>query len=137
MIALGVNLANGFLINFPSFAIESDPPFICLPSDTKFVQSFESRVPSKVSTRASSRKKVRDNRLTSVELSLRVSNAADTAATGPEVNAITAICGRYANANMKVVTPIDVVKRPASFEVRGRHRSRWERKYKTPLIGYK
>lgn len=124
MIALGLNFANGVLSNFPSFAIESFPPLICLPSDTKLVHSFERRVPSKVSTRASSRKKVRDRRLTSVELSLNVRNAADTAATGPEVNAMIAICGRYANVNISVVTPMEVVRSPAIFEVRGRHRSR-------------
>jgi hypothetical protein len=43
-----------------------------------------------VSTRASSIRKVLERRLINVELSLRVSNAAETAATGPEVKAIMA-----------------------------------------------
>jgi len=59
-----------------------------------------------------------------VELSLSVSKAADIAAAGPDVNAIMAICGTNATANMKVVTPIEVVSTFASLDVNGRHRSR-------------
>lgn len=90
MIAVGVNFANGFLISFPSRAIGSPPALICLPSETRFVHSFESSVPSKVSIRASSIRKVRERRLMIVELSLRVRSAAEKAAMGPDVNAITA-----------------------------------------------
>jgi hypothetical protein len=52
MIAFGVNLLNGFFINLPSLAIESPDDVICLPSETRFVQSRDSRVASKVSIRA-------------------------------------------------------------------------------------
>ena len=105
MIAFGVNLLNGFLTNLPSLATESPADVTCLPSETRFVQSRDSRVASKVSIRAYSIRKVLDNILMIVELSLSVSSAAVTAATGPEVKAIIAACGRYAKTNMKVVTP--------------------------------
>lgn len=124
MIALGVNLAKGFLANLPSRAIVSPPVLICRPSLTRFVQSCFRSVPSNVSTSASSMKNVRDSKLTIVELSLSVSRAADIAAAGPEVNAMMAICGTYAIANISVVTPIEVVSTAASLDVKGRHRSR-------------
>ena len=91
--AFGVNLANGFFIILASLAIASPSDFICLPSDTRFVQSCDNRVPSNVSIRASSTRKVLANKLMMVELSLSVRNAAVTAATGPEVKAMTAACG--------------------------------------------
>ena len=90
MMALGANLANGFLINFPSRAMLSPPALICRPSDTKLVHSRETNVPSKVSISASSIKKDLDSRLIMVELSLRVSSAALMAAIGPDVNAMIA-----------------------------------------------
>lgn len=90
MIAFGVNFANGFFINFPSLAMESCPALICRSLETRFVHSFESSVPSKVSIRASSIRKVRERRLMRVELSLSVRRAAEKAAIGPDVNAITA-----------------------------------------------
>jgi hypothetical protein len=52
MIAFGENLLNGFFINLPNLATGSPPDVICLPSETRFVQSRDSRVASKVSTRA-------------------------------------------------------------------------------------
>lgn len=57
------------------------------------------------------------------ELSLSVKSAAETAAMGPDVNAMMAACGRYATANIKVVTPIEVVRTDPSFEYSGLHRS--------------
>ena len=84
--ALGANLANGFLINFPSFAIGSDPAFICLPLDTRSVVFFDRRTPSKVSTKASSIKNVLLRIVNKVELSLRTSSAALMAAKGPLQN---------------------------------------------------
>ena len=135
MIASGANLANGFFINLPSLAMGSPPDFICLPSDTRFVQSRESRVPSNVSISASSIRKVLESRLMMVELSLRVRNAAVTAATGPEVKAITAACGRYATTNMKIVTPRLRVRVGVSFETRGFHSALCEMKYRTPYEG--
>ena len=72
-----------------------------------------------------------------MELSLIVSIAAPSylsAARGPEMKAMTAACGRYANANanMKVVTPTLMVRVYVSFEMRGVHNSRRKMKYKTP-----
>lgn len=124
MMAFGVNLAKGVLTILPSLAMVSPPLLICRPPLTKFVQSCFTRVPSNVSTRASSRKNDRDMMLLIVELSLSVSKAADIAAAGPDVNAMMAICGTNATANMKVVTPIEVVSTFASLDVKGRHRSR-------------
>lgn len=59
--------------------------------------------------------------LISVELSLRVSSAAENAATGPEVNAITAAWGTYATVNIASVTPrlSDIV--AGSLLLSGRH----------------
>jgi len=90
MRALGENLANGDLASLPSREIESPPDLICLPPDTRFVHSLDSSVPSKVSTSASAMKNVLDSKLTRVELSLKVSKAADTAAIGPDVKAMSA-----------------------------------------------
>ena len=123
MIAFGVNLLNGFFINLPNLVMESPADVICLPSETRFVQSCDSRVASKVSIRAYSMKKVLDNILMIVELSLSVSSAAVTAATGPEVKVIIAACGRYAKTNMKVVTPRLRVRVGVNFEARGFHNS--------------
>ena len=128
MMAFGVNFANGFFNSFPSRAIGSPPALICLPSETRFVHSFESRVPSKVSIRASSMRNVFEMRLIIVELSLSVRSAAEKAATGPEVKAMMAACGRYATTNMKVVTPKLKVIVGASFETSGRHNALWETK---------
>ncbi len=94
MRALGVHFAKGFLTNFPSRAILSPPALTCLPSSTKLVQSFDSSVPSNVSTSASSIKNVLNIKFVIVELSLSVSSADDIAATGPDVNAMTAAWGR-------------------------------------------
>lgn len=69
-----------------------------------------------------------------VELSLSVSSAAVTAATGPEVKVIIAACGRYAKTNMKVVTPRLRVRVGVNFEARGFHNSLCERKYRIPWI---
>jgi hypothetical protein len=132
MIAFGVNLLNGFLTNLPSLATESPADVTCLPSETRFVQSRDSRVASKVSIRAYSIRKVLDNILMIVELSLSVSSAAVTAATGPEVKVIIAACGRYAKTNMKVVTPKLRVRVGVNFEARGFHNSLCEMKYRIP-----
>ena len=121
MIAFGVNFANGFLNSFPSRAMGSPPAWICLSLDTRFVHSFERRVPSKVSIRASSMRKVRERRLMIVELSLSVRSAAENAAIGPDVNAIIAAWGRYATKNMRVVTPRLKVIVGASLDISGRH----------------
>lgn len=94
MMALGVNLENGFLISFPSRAMLSPPAWICLPSSTKLAQSSDNSVPSNVSIKASSMKSVRAIRFVIVELSLSVRIAADIAATGPEVTAMIAAWGR-------------------------------------------
>ena len=72
----------------------SPPALICRPSETKLVHSRDSSVPSNVSTSESSRRKVRERMLINVELSLNVRRAAVRAATGPEVKAMTAACGR-------------------------------------------
>ncbi len=90
MMAEGVNLAKGRVMSLPNLAIGSLPALTCLPSDTRSVHSHETSVPSNVSTRASCMRKVLEMRLMMVELSLRVSKAADIAARGPLVKAIMA-----------------------------------------------
>jgi len=132
MIAFGVNLANGFVIILPNLEMGSPPDLICLPSETRFMQSRDNKVPSNVSVKASSMRKFLDSILIMVELSLSVSSAAVTAATGPEVKVMTAACGRYAKTNMKVVTPRLKVRVGVSFETRGFHNALCEMKYKTP-----
>jgi hypothetical protein len=128
MIADGVNLASGLAISFPSRAIGSPPDLTCLPSDTRSVHSRETRVPSKVSTRASWMRNVLEMRLMMVELSLRVSKAAEIAARGPLVKAMIAAWGKYAKTNMKVVTPTLSVNVETSLDVSGRHRLLWAEK---------
>jgi hypothetical protein len=130
--AFGVNLANGFFITLPNLAIGSSPDLICLPSETRFVQPRDNRVPSNVSVRASSMTKFLDNILMIVELSLRVSNAAVTAATGPEVKDMTAAWGRYANTNKNVVTPRLRARVGVIFEMRGFHNALCDMKYRMP-----
>ena len=126
--AFGVNFAKGFFSIFPSRAIGSPPALICLPSESRFVHSFESSVPSNVSMRASSMRNVLERRLMRVELSLSVRSAAEKAAIGPEVKVMTAACGRYATKNMKVVTPKLNVMVGTSFDESGLHSALWERK---------
>ena len=70
------------------------PPLICLPSETRSVVFVETRTPSKVSTSASSMRKVLERIVKRVEDSDRTSRAAEMAARGPDVNAMTAIWGR-------------------------------------------
>ena len=77
---------------------------------------------------ASSMRNVRERRLIKVELSLRVKRAAEIAATGPDVKAMTAACGTYATRNMNVVTPMLRVMVGASLEINGRQRSLCETK---------
>jgi hypothetical protein len=73
-----------------------------------------------------------DNILMIVELSLRVSNAAVTAATGPEVKDMTAAWGRYANTNKNVVTPRLRARVGVIFEMRGFHNALCDMKYRMP-----
>lgn len=69
-----------------------------------------------------------------VEDSDRTRMAAVSGARGPEVIAMTAICGRYAKTNRNVVTPMPSVMVGASLDVRGFHRERWEMKYAIPYV---
>jgi hypothetical protein len=64
----------------------------------------------------------------SVELSLSVRRIVVKAARGPLTKTSTASCGRYANMNMKAMTPTDNVIVGANFERRGFHNVRWLRK---------
>ncbi len=119
--ALGVNLARGDLTSVPNFAIGSPPALTCRPSDTRSVVFLDNSTPSKVSTRASSIRKVLLNIVNRVELSLRTSKAAVIAASGPLVKAMTAAWGMYVKTNMKVVIPRPRVMVGASLLVRGFH----------------
>lgn len=92
--AFGVNLENGFLISFPNLAIGSLPDFSCRPSLTTSLAFLANRVPSKVSTRASWRRKFREMILTMVELSLRTRRVVVRTAKGPFTKTRTASCGR-------------------------------------------
>ena len=132
IIAVGVNFMKGFLTSLPSFAIGSLPDLICLPSDTKSVVFLDRSTPSNVSVSASSTRNVLLRSVKRVELSLRTSKAALTAAKGPLVKAMTAIWGRYVKTNMKVVIPTPSVMVGASLLVRGFHSDRWEIKYAIP-----
>ena len=77
-------MAKGFLISLPSLAIESPvPDLIWRPELRRSVVFFDSRVPSKVSTRASSTRNVLDRTVNRVDDSERVRSAAETAASGP------------------------------------------------------
>ena len=75
-------------------------------------------------------------RFVMVELSDRVRTAAETAATGPDVNAMTAACGRYRAAKQASVTTTPVLIVGANLDKSGFHRSLCETKWMTPLIGY-
>ena len=130
--ALGLNLAKGSVMKLHNLAAGSFLKLGSWPSETRFVQPRANKVPSNVSTKASSMRKFLDNRLTIEELSLIVSSAALIAASGPETKAMAAACGRYAKVNMKVVTPTLMVRVCVSFETRGFHNSRWKMKYKIP-----
>ena len=55
----------------------------------------------------------------SVDDSERTSSAAEIAARGPDVNAMTAICGIYVKRNMAVVIPRPSVIVGASLDVKG------------------
>lgn len=92
--ALGVNLEKGLLRILPSLSMGSRPDLSCLPSLTTPEALRDSRVPSKVSSRASCRRKLRDTRLTMVELSLRINRTVVKTARGPLTNIKTASCGR-------------------------------------------
>ena len=61
----------------------------------------------------------------SVEDSERTSSAAEIAASGPDVNAMTAICGMYVKRNMAVVIPRPSVIVGASLDVNGLLASGW------------
>lgn len=106
-IALGLNPENGDLMIFPSLAIGSLPAFSCLPSLTMLVASLETRVPSKVSSRASWRRKFRDRTEMIVELSLRMRITVVKTASGPFTKTSTASCGTYVKANMEATTPTE------------------------------
>ena len=67
-----------------------------------------------------------------VELSLSVSRAAEKAASGPEVKAMTAACGRYATVNMSTVTPMLSVRVDGSRLRSGFHSARCVAKYTMP-----
>lgn len=93
--AFGVNFANGFFTNVPNLAIGSVPPLlISLPPETKSIVFFDTRTPSKVSTSASSMRNVLERMVKMVEDSDRTRIAAVSGASGPEVIAMTANCGR-------------------------------------------
>ena len=106
MIALGVDLANGFFTSFPRRAILSPPVLICRPSLTRLVHSLLKRVPSNVSVSASSMKNVLDKRFTSVELSLRVSKAAEMAAKASDVASKSEYDGSDADASWRDKTRV-------------------------------
>lgn len=61
----------------------------------------------------------------SVDDSERTSSAAEIAARGPDVNAMTAICGIYVKRNMAVVMPRPSVIVGASLDVKGLLARRW------------
>lgn len=91
--ALGLNPEKGLLRIFPSLAIGSLPAFNSLPSLTRLVVSLETRVPSKVSSRASWRRKFRDRTEMMVELSLRMRRTVVKTARGPFTKTRIASCG--------------------------------------------
>ena len=86
------------------------------------------KTPSNVSTKASWIRKVLERSVMSVELSLNVRRIVVKAARGPLTKTSTASCGRYANMNMKAITPTDKVIVGASLESNGFHKARWLRK---------
>ena len=133
--ARGCILAKGRVNIFPSLAIASRPPdrdLISRPWATRGSWSRATRVPSKVSIRASSTRNDRDKTLVMAELSLSTKMAAEIAASGPLVKAMIAICGTYVKKNIALVTPTPrVIVRPARA-IKGRHRSLWVAKKKIP-----
>ena len=64
-------------------------------------------------------RKVLESMVKSVDDSERTSSAAEIAARGPDVNAMTAICGIYVKRNMAVVIPRPSVIVGASLDVKG------------------
>ena len=128
--AFGVNFSNGDLMSLPSLAMGSlkFPDLSWRPSDKMAVCLLATKTPSKVSTKASWIKNVLESSVMSVELSDSVNSTVETAARGPLTKTSTASCGRYANMNMKAMTPTDKVIVGASFERRGFHSVRWLRK---------
>jgi len=84
--------------------------------------------PSKVSTKASCSKNVRERRLIRVDDSLRVRRIVVKAAKGPLTNTSTASCGRYATKNMATTTTTESESVGASLERRGFHNDRWLKK---------
>ena len=64
-------------------------------------------------------RKVLESIVKSVDDSERTSSAAEIAARGPDVNAMTAICGIYVKRNMVVVIPRPSVIVGASLDVKG------------------
>lgn len=91
--ALGLKPEKGVLMIFPSLAMGSPPAFSCRPSLTMLVASLETRVPSKVSSRASWRRKFLDKTLMIVELSLRMRRTVVKTASGPLTKTRIASCG--------------------------------------------
>ena len=70
-------------------------------------------------------RKVLESIVKSVDDSERTSSAAEIAASGPDVNAMTAICGIYVKRNMAVVMPRPSVIVGASLDVKGLLARRW------------
>lgn len=90
----GVNFENGFLRILPNLPIGSWPDFNCRPSLTIPIASFATSVPSKVSSSASCKRKLREMMLTIVELSLRIRSTVVKTAKGPFTKTRIASCGR-------------------------------------------
>lgn len=95
---------------------------------------LDTKTPSKVSTKASSIKKVFDKMVKMVEDSDKTSMAAVSGARGPEVIAMIAIWGIYAKTNMNVVMPTPSVMVGPSLDRSGFHRERWDMKYAIPYV---
>ena len=94
----------------------------CLPSVTISVAFRETRVPSKVFSKASCSRKFLEITEMMVALSLRMSRTVVTTASGPFTNTSTASWGRYVKANMEVTTPTERATVGASLESRGFHK---------------
>lgn len=92
--AFGVNFEKGLLRILPNFEIGSLPDFNCLPSLTITVEFLATSVPSKVSRRASCKRKLREMMLMIVELSLSIRKAVVKTAKGPLIRTRIANCGR-------------------------------------------
>jgi len=135
--AVGLNFEKGFFIILPSLAIGSLPGWSWRPSLSTPVAFLETRVPSKVSNKASCTRKLRERRFTMVELSLRIKRAVVKGAKGPFTKTRIASWGKYVKKNMKPSVPAVSVSVGTIREVKGFHNALWVKKYAMPLKGYK